>query len=61
MPWSADDAFKHTRKATNYRLKRLWAHIANNVLSETGDDAKAIAAANAAVARARNHITVSHR
>lgn len=51
MPWTIDDAAEHTRKATTPRLKRLWAAIANKVLSATNDEARAIREANAAVAR----------
>ncbi|GGJ42662.1 hypothetical protein GCM10011320_57860 [Neoroseomonas lacus] len=29
MPWSPDDAEKHTHKATTWPLKALWAKVAN--------------------------------
>lgn len=50
MPWSADDAREHTKKASTPKLRRLWAEVANRELAEHGDDARAIRAANAAVA-----------
>ncbi len=53
MPWLPDDAERHTRKADTPHLRRMWAEVANSVLAETGDEAHAIRAANAAVARAK--------
>ncbi len=52
MPWTSDDAPRHTRKADTEHLRRLWAEVANSVLADTGDEARAIRSANAAVARA---------
>jgi hypothetical protein len=49
MPWTAADAERHTHLADTPAKKRQWAHVANNVLQQTGDDARAIRAANAAV------------
>jgi hypothetical protein len=34
-------------------LCSLWSEVANNVLAETGDEGRAVRAANAAVAKAR--------
>ena len=51
MPWTKDDAERHTKKASNNKRRRQWAHVANSVLEETGDEGHAIAAANAAVGR----------
>lgn len=51
MPWSPADASAKTKKASTQRLKRLWATVANKVLAESGDDAKAVREANAAVAK----------
>jgi hypothetical protein len=51
MPWTADDATRHTKKAKSAKAKRQWMHVANAVLKKTGDDARAIRAADAAVAR----------
>ena len=51
MPWTPDDAEKHTRKATSRALKELWAKIANETLERTGNEGRAIREANAVVAR----------
>ena len=51
MPWGADDAERHTRKAHNPELRELWAKVANDCLERTGDEARAIREANAVVAR----------
>ena len=51
MPWSANDAERHTHKATTWELKELWAKIANDCLERTGDEGRAIREANAVVAR----------
>ena len=49
MPWTADDATAHTKKATSPEEKEKWAKIANSVLEETADEGRAIRVANAAV------------
>ena len=49
MPWGLKDAPRHTKKATTAPAKRQWSVVANKVLAESGDDAKAIRIANAAV------------
>jgi hypothetical protein len=51
MPWTADDAERHTHKATTPELKELWAKIANESLERDGDEGRAIREANAAIAR----------
>jgi hypothetical protein len=51
MPWTPDDAKRHTHKATTWALKELWAKIANECLERTGDEGRAIREANAVVAR----------
>ena len=51
MPWNAGDASKKTKKASTPNLKKQWRDIANNVLSKTGDDAKAIKVANGVIKR----------
>jgi len=55
MPWRPEDAPRHTHKADTPHLCRLWAEVANNVLEETGDEGRAVRAANTAEARARRH------
>lgn len=51
MPWTAEDASSHTKKAATPKAQRLWAEIANKVLAETGDEGRAIREANAVIAR----------
>jgi hypothetical protein len=51
MPWTSDDAERHTHKAITPELKELWAKVANARLDATGDEARAIREANAVVAR----------
>ncbi len=51
MPWTPEDAPRHTRKASAPRLRRLWAEVANAILMETGDEARAVRTANGVVAR----------
>jgi hypothetical protein len=54
MPWTPDDAERHTHKATSWALKQLWAKIANDCLERTGDEGRAIREANAVIARRTN-------
>ena len=42
MPWTENDAERHTRKATTSELKELWAKVANESLERTGDEGRAI-------------------
>jgi hypothetical protein len=51
MPWTPNDAERHTLKATTPTLKALWAKVANERLENTGDEGRAIREANAVVAR----------
>jgi hypothetical protein len=51
MPWTADDAKRHTHKATTPELKELWAKVANESLERDGDEGRAIREANAVIAR----------
>lgn len=50
MPWEPSDAPRHTKKATTQGLREEWAHVANGVLDDTGDEGRAIRIANAHVA-----------
>jgi len=59
MPWLPEDAPRHDRKADTPHLCRLWSEVANAVLAETGDEGRAIRAANAAVAKARRRETLA--
>jgi len=51
MPWTPNDAERHTHKATTWPLRELWAKVANERLEKDGDEARAIREANAVVAR----------
>ena len=51
MPWTSDDAERHTHKADTRQLQELWAKVANETLERTADDARAIREANAVIAR----------
>jgi len=51
MPWNSKDATRHTKKADTSSKKRQFAQVANEVLSRTGDEGRAIREANAAVKR----------
>ncbi len=52
MPWNDKDAKRHTRKAKSPKRKRQWRKVANSVLERTGDEGRAVRAANAAVKKA---------
>jgi hypothetical protein len=54
MPWTPNDAERHTHKATTWTLKELWAKVANEALERTGDEGRAIREANAVIARQAN-------
>lgn len=54
MPWTANQALKHTKKAKSDTAKRQWREVANSVLAKTGNDARAVRAANSVIAR-RTH------
>ena len=51
MPWTSNDAERHTHKATTLELKELWAKVANESLERTGDEGRAIREGNAVIAR----------
>jgi len=51
MPWTPNEAKRHTHKATSWELKEIWAKVANECLERTGDEGRAIREANAVVAR----------
>jgi len=58
MPWTADDARRHTKKARNAKQRRKWATVANAVLESSGDEGRAVRAANAAVARKKRYAVI---
>src|SRR5262245_37977101 len=39
MPWTPNDAQRHTHEATSWELKELWAKVANECLERTGEAA----------------------
>lgn len=47
MPWTPKEASRFTKKANTPERKRKWASVANSVLRQSGDDAKAVRIANA--------------
>lgn len=49
MPWTARDAYRHTKKASTPGSQSKWAKVANSALEQYGDEARAIRVANAAV------------
>lgn len=51
MPWKMSDAKSKTKKASSPAAQKQWSTVANKVLAQSGDDAKAIKIANAAVAK----------
>jgi len=52
MPWTPEDAQRHTHKADSKAKKQLWSQVANRVLKSSGDEGRAVREANAAVDRA---------
>ena len=49
MPWKSSSARRHTRKARSAKAKRQWSKVANSVLRRTGDEGRAVRAANSVV------------
>lgn len=49
MPWKAADAKSHTKAANTPRRQRMWAHVANGVAKDTGNEGQAVREANAVV------------
>jgi len=49
MPWGPKDARRHDKDAVTAKKQRQWAHVANAVLKQTGDEGRAVRAANNAV------------
>jgi len=59
MPWTLNDAERHTHKATTPELKELWAKVANESLERSSDEGRAIREANAVVAPKAEHAQTS--
>jgi len=51
MPWAIKDVPRHNKKAKSLALKRLWCRVANAILAESGDEARAIRIANSVIKR----------
>jgi len=51
MPGAKWHPEKHTKKAKTAKRKRQWRHVADSVLKKTGDEGRAVRAANAVVGR----------
>jgi hypothetical protein len=49
MPWTARDAYRHTKKASTPSLQRQWSHVANSALQGGDPDEVAIRKANSVV------------
>lgn len=49
MPWTPNDATRHTHLANTPKLRELWSRIANERLNATGDEALAIREANSVI------------
>lgn len=52
MPWKPKDAQRHQKKANTPKKRRMWAHVADSMLERTGDEGKAVRAANSVVKKA---------
>ncbi len=51
MPWNPTDAKRFTKKADSPKKQRQWSHVADSELAKTGDEARAIKAANSVVSK----------
>jgi hypothetical protein len=49
MPWQPSDAGKFNKGVQSKRQREVWAGIANETLAKTGDEGRAIRAANSAM------------
>lgn len=63
MPWKADDAKRHTKKADTKKKQRMWAKVANSALSHGATEGSAVRQANAAVKKStdKKKKVVHHR
>jgi uncharacterized protein YdaT len=51
MPWTPNDAPRHTHKAKSEAERKEWASTANAVLKNTGDEGEAIRVANSRIGK----------
>lgn len=50
MPWTAADGpTRHTKKAKSKNARKQWAAVANDVLTKSGDEGKAVRIANGVI------------
>jgi hypothetical protein len=57
MPWTPSSGpARHTKKAKSPAAKKQWSSVANKVLSDSGDEGKAVRIANAAVAKRKSKL-----
>lgn len=61
MPWSPEDATRHTKKANTPSKRRQWKEVANNVLEKTGSEERAMRAAASVVKRNKSGGTARKR
>jgi len=54
MPWTANSATKHTRKANTAKRKSRWSAVANDALRRGASEGSAVRQANAVVAGTAN-------
>lgn len=55
MPWTKEDAKRHTKKANSEAEQKRWADVANAALKSGDSEASAIRQANAVVAGTAGH------
>lgn len=51
MPWTPEDAKRHTKKANTSHKKSVWSRVANQALKKGDSEGSAVRQANAAVRR----------
>lgn len=51
MPWTPQDAHRHTHKANSPKAQRQWAHVADSALEHGASERSAIMQANGVVAK----------
>jgi len=55
MPWKANEAKRHTKKASTPKKKRQWKDVANSAMARGASEGSAIRQANAVVAGTAKH------
>lgn len=59
MPWTSEDAKRHTKKANTPKKKKQWSKVANAALASGDSEASAIRQANAVIAGTARHSSES--